>query len=1537
MLMTKNYDLKQKLAKILFLLGGGLLMGMGNLSAQISGTVSVGTGATYTTWESLASAISTSGIGTGGLTVNVVSNLTSANLVSFSQNATNPTNASKQIKINGNGYTFFNSNASAAFDFNGMDYVTLENLTIDKTGTSAAQSVMIFRAGADYNTVEKCTLQYSAITTGTTTGGAYIAFSNSTTSVSTNNTTIHNGSYNTVNNCLMRTTNAGAPGPTFGITVRGGTSIYTTTPSNNSFTNNKIQNFFFYGIYMYYTNGDQFLNNDISRDNASSNNANTSLWLSHAYFTYGTNRPTRIDGNNFHDLPFKGATTGSSGVVYGFYGYYNYGNASNYFSLSNNTFTNILCNTTNYTTFMWYNYWVNMSGNKIQNWRSLSTAAHYGFYTYYTYNDFIFNNNIYRDNFTKGTTYFTYHYFPTTITAKGNKFCNNTTADGASSTTYGLFIYRLNNTSTIDDISENLIDSNQIGATGYLTYLFYINGRINRNQISNNRLFNANNTSAVGTMYALFTPYFLNMQCNNNLVVNNSSVYGVFGYYGYSYVTGGLKAELRQNTIQIDGSKSTYAFHYAYGFYFYPYYHTELDVAGNIIDIQNSYSAYPAYTFCQNGTSAYKRWDYNSYFVKSVTNQYWYSNAGNTNDFNGWKSQGFAGINEYFTNPEWENPSKNNYRSKAFENQNNVPQTNSLWPLNPVNNGFDLSGNKRNSIKSDRGALEGYMNITNSGSDFSLNSNTCSGTQIGANIYVKNTYSDTIYGFNVAYSVNDGPKTSQFVSTRIVPDKTEKVEFAIPVKLNAIGNSVVKIFLDASDDLLSDDSLKFSTIVLPAPGGSLLSASNKSTKALYQSSKKFDITVLNQPIFYDLTAPRSYNNQDFNASTGTTQGWQVSVAAYTKGNRNVNGANFTAPSSTNNLEVNFQTTDSTLEDTMITLAIKFTDNVNGCDTIIKRDILIYPSIKPLFNIPAKICDGDLVLFENKSKVRSGSMEFHWEFGTGNLADTSNAPEPVFQFPAKGNYSVKLIAKTLPYGFAFSKSVNISVNEIPNIQFTKTNACEGQSITFTNNTTPSNALVNWDFGNGTKSTKWAPQTNYKNAGTYNVTLSANLNGCNAVASQKVYQFDRPKSNFALKSGVCDNQVFQFDNSSFIGNGLIGSYWDFDDNSNISTERNPSHRFSSAGTKKVKLVSVSEFGCSDTMTKSVSVKESPKVSFINSALCSVKPTTFTNTTPTVNGAVANYKWDFGDGNMSSVESPTHDWKAKLGPKNVSLTIELDNGCKESLSKSLIVYTQPKPSFQANDVCSGESVVFVNNTTWAQGEISYKWDFGDGTISTNSDPSKKYVTNVTLTPNVTLYAYIKNGCADSITQKIVINEAPKTCDFMAEPDYAFGYFGFKVQPISNNGVLGGQSNVDYLWQVDGGLGTKKATGNDAFAQFNGQGDRIYKITMRATMAQTGCECTTTKTFTMNRSNNKQLDVVKPTFKPNPSNGKIYIEGLLADNKEVKISIYNLAGQSVWETTTYSNGQINLNIETISQGIYTILVDHNQKTYKEKIVISQ
>jgi PKD repeat protein len=1144
------------------------------------------------------------------------------------------------------------------------------------------------------------------------------------------------------------------------------------------------------------------------------------------------------------------------------------------------------------------------------------------------YNDLKFNNNLIRDCFTKYYTYFVYDYYGDKKQYKGNKIVNNTTGDGSTGYTYVFYQYYPSRGYT-SECNNNVIDSNTFGSYTYGFYQYYWNGTFNNNIITNNRIYNANYSSYYGYIYATALQYFYNFQCNNNLIANNLGYYGAFGLYAYSYNSGSYTFECRQNTIQCDASKSPYAYHYMYGLYAYPYYHTTIDVVGNIVSIENSYGAYPAYTY-STSLSNYKRWDYNTYYLKNITYQYWYCPSGSASDFSSWQSLGFGGANENGVNPKFKSISGGDFASNAFLCHNNVPQSNGYWPVTTPNK-FDVYGKTRNPFKSDRGAIESPMNIMAAKTDFSVPANVCAGYQTASNIYVTNRFIDTVYNFNVAYSINGGTKTSQLITSKIAPGQTKQVDFTVPISLNIAGATKIKIFVDAFDDTLSDDSFTFNTYVTPAPGGGSFIASPKATAAVYQYGKVNDVTVLNAPVYYDIPKPRKYTNSGYNTD------WEAFVQAYTAGGKSITGATITAPSGSADMEVKFVTSDATLEDTMVTLVLRILDKNNNCDTFIKRKVLIYPSIDVDFGYPSKICDGDAVLFSNKCKVLSGSMEFMWNFGTGVAADTSAAPEPVFQFTGKGTYNVTLTAKTMPYGFTFSKTIPVTVNAIPTVGFTKANACQGKSLTFTNTTTPTTGTVmNWNFGDNTTSTVTNPTKKYSAPGTYIVTLKADLNGCVATMTQKVYQFDRPAANFVLANGMCDNETFNFTNKTAITSGLVGSYWDFDDNGSVSTDEHPSYKFATAGTKSVTLVSTSEFGCADTVKKNISVKESPKTAYINTPLCSVKPTTFTNTTKAVAGTNAVYAWDFGDGTTSTDESPTHDWNAKLGPKKVVYTITLDNGCSQSVSKDLVVLTQPKPNFSANDVCSGEDVVFVNNTTWPQGDISYKWDFGDGTTSTNSDPSKKYVTSVTYTPNVTLYAYIDGGCADSITQKITINEAPRTCDFVATPDYANGYYAIKVEPMNANGVVGGQALVNYVWVFEGG-GTKQVSGVNAAVSNDFPSDGTYKVTMRAKMQQTSCECSVTKTVVMNRANAKELMNTGVSVYPNPASNVFNVALTETFGKNINIQVLSMSGQVVKNMSVENTGLISVDASAMSSGVYMIQISNGSEVVTRKMNIQK
>jgi PKD repeat protein len=1476
-----------------------LLCIYGSAHAQMSGNYTINSasatsGTNFASWSAFASAIGTSGV-SGAVRVSVLSNETTANVVTF--NAISGTSATNTVTITGNSNTLSSSSANEAILFNGADYVSISGLTIQKTGTGTAQTGVRFTNASDYNTLNGLTIEFTAQTSSSTAGGAYIAFASSPTSLTTTSSS-QNGSYNTIRNCTMRTTNSGAPGPTFGIVDQQSTSFYTSTANNNTFEGNAIRNFFFYAIYNRYTNGEQFINNDISRLAASSSSpCNTTLYGIWTYYTYGTNRSTSYKGNNFHDMPYAGASVSSTSnyinTYYTLFGWYHYGNATNPFTFDGNTTRNVVAYSQFFHAYLYYTYAMNFQNNVVDKNQSYTTSTNYTHWMYYCYDNNVINNRITNNSFNNmgsgGTTYIFYNW------------------------------YNYNSVRSINAWEDNRIDSNASSGNLYTTYLYFMGSmRVTRNTFTNNR---GGNTT--GLWYGWLIYYPNNLWFNNNLIANNYGYFANYNIYTYNF-NSGWTADIRENTLHT--RPSNYQFHFAYGYLFQEM-NSRFTFEGNILDAVSNYYIYPGYLNSQSANNI-QSVNFNSWLVAGTGGtQLWRVGTSNYNSYGAYKGDVKVGSADNYTNPQWVDFAKLDMRSNAFETQNNKP-TNAT-----INE--DLNKKKRNIGNSDRGALENYMDIEATRTSYSVASSVCAGHESRASITIKNTFVDTIYNFNVAFSIN-GKATRELVTQRILPGDTFVYNFKAPVILDIAGQTTIKVYLDIPDDNTKNDSFTFSTLVKPAPGGGFYEFSTKTTTpntAIYQRGRPFDITVIDQPVIYDVRAPRIYNNATY--GTSSPNNWFATVQAYTQAGKAVTGASLTAPSGSTNLEVQFKTSDATLEDSFVTVVLKVTDNNNGCDTFIKRRVLIYPSIKANFTYPAKICNGDEVLFTNTSTVNSGAMEHFWNFGTGNAADTSNAPEPVFQFPASGKFKVLLTSKTLPHGFVFTKSYDVDVNAIPTVAFDKANACLGQDLVFTNKTTPNTAKMTWEFGNGAKATTTDAKYKYNKAGTYNVTLSADLNGCVAKLTQKVYQFEKPTAKFSLVSGSCDNDEFVFSNQTTIGSGLVGSFWNFNDNGSVSTDEAPKYTFSKSGNKNVKLIAMSEFGCKDSMVKSIEVRESPKAGFTNTAACSLTPTEFTNTTADIAGTVANYNWSFGDGTTSKTKSPTKNW-SNLGPKNIKLVVTLDNGCSDVITKQLNVATQPKANFTATDVCAGDQVVFVNNTTWPQGDISYTWDFGDNTTSTNSDPSKLYNIIQTTSYNVTLYASIAGGCADSITQRVTINESPRTCDFQATPDYGFSYYGIKAEPVNTSGVAGGQNNVDYTWVFAGG-GTMKSKDANAAVKYDLQSDGEYTVTMKAVVRQTGCECSKTKKVVMNRAAVKDLQEVGVAVYPNPTSADIKVATSETFGANITVNVMSIEGKMVSSRTVANDGVMSLNTDGLSNGVYLVQVTSGSKQVTKKITVQK
>jgi Secretion system C-terminal sorting domain/PKD domain len=361
----------------------------------------------------------------------------------------------------------------------------------------------------------------------------------------------------------------------------------------------------------------------------------------------------------------------------------------------------------------------------------------------------------------------------------------------------------------------------------------------------------------------------------------------------------------------------------------------------------------------------------------------------------------------------------------------------------------------------------------------------------------------------------------------------------------------------------------------------------------------------------------------------------------------------------------------------------------------------------------------------------------------------------------------------------------------------------------------------------------------------------------------------------------------------------------------------------------MIAISEFGCKDSSVKVINVKESPKVKFSFDAPCSLTPTVFTNETSDVNATIANYSWEFSDGFNTAAKSPTHLF-ASIGPKTVKLKVNLDNGCKSELTKDLVVGVQPKAEFSAADVCAGSPVVFENKTTWEQGEITYDWDFGNGTFSTERAPRKEYVVPVTTTYTVALKATIAGGCSDQVIKQITINEAPKTCNFDFAPDYASAHYGMKMQTVDNNGNPSAQPGVTYTWVIETGGNKKGSTVVHDFRK-----DGTYEVTMVARVDATGCECSKTNTVVMNRTEVEEFENAGISVFPNPNSGMFNIALTENFGDNVTIEVMSVSGAVVKTLTTTNSGLVTVDAGDVADGMYLVRVRSGKRVSTSRINI--
>ena len=305
-------------------------------------------------------------------------------------------------------------------------------------------------------------------------------------------------------------------------------------------------------------------------------------------------------------------------------------------------------------------------------------------------------------------------------------------------------------------------------------------------------------------------------------------------------------------------------------------------------------------------------------------------------------------------------------------------------------------------------------------------------------------------------------------------------------------------------------------------------------------------------------------------------------------------------------------------------------------------------------------------------------------------------------------------------------------------------------------------------------------------------------------------------------VCEKEAVDLISKSTISSGTMKYKWEFGDG-NISDFADNAKTYATFGTYTVKLTATSNYGYSNTATKTVTVFEAPKANYLYDNKCEGNAVPFTNSSVVANGSPI-YSWDFGDKKgTSAMPSPSYVYTSP-GSYFVSLTVTDAKNCATTVTKPVSYFKKPKADFVLPATICNQSQVMFNNTSVASGNTGYSWEYGNGVVAQTKQGTATYANTGSYT--IKLVARNEYGCADTASKTFTITEAP-VADFVT-----VGKCIGEVVTYTNNTNEPSGTAVGYEWSFgeDGANSTSK---NGSYT-YTAVGN--YKVVLKATSTN-GC----------------------------------------------------------------------------------------------------
>jgi len=462
---------------------------------------------------------------------------------------------------------------------------------------------------------------------------------------------------------------------------------------------------------------------------------------------------------------------------------------------------------------------------------------------------------------------------------------------------------------------------------------------------------------------------------------------------------------------------------------------------------------------------------------------------------------------------------------------------------------------------------------------------------------------------------------------------------------------------------------------------------------------------------------------------------------------------------------------------------------SGCDAseLVSLDFEIFDPPAANFTAISQSCVNQAITFRDTSNTNDQKIvNWIWDFGDNEFSDKQH---PTHTYKKSGTYKVKLIVEVENGCISEVFSKDIIIYALPVADFISASpACEAKAITFSDRSVSSEGKIvkwYWDFGDlSPVEEKVTPDPfshTFKTSGTYTVKLRVlTENGCESLAFEKSIVINPlPLVNFGVPEVCIRDSFAQFTDSTSISDGTELTYlWNFGNPSaspgtNTSTLKNPTHRYTVAGTYQVTLTVTSKAGCVNTLVKTFVVNGATPIAgfeILNSSnLCSNKEVVFRNTSTVDFGEIGKIEWFFDYANAPTNkivdENPLPNKEYRFSypvfsaPSARQIRVRMvaysGESCADEEIQTMMLLPAPSVSFTSlSNVCQEIAPFRITQATELSGQAGSATFSGPGLSPTGIfNPAQAGVGTHTLQFVFTA----NNGCSESISQTITVMPTP------------------------------------------------------------------------------------------------------------------------------------------------------------------------------------